>query len=98
MDTEANERSIPRPDVIGHAAMDRTTLVRTLAAFDPADFATLIATIPRAAMHVSRHMTVPEQAAELIRWAESPTGPGLAAIEAALAYPERLILRFGGLA
>ena len=69
--------------------MDRTTLVRTLAAFDPADFATLIATIPRAAMHVSRHVTVPEQAAELIRWAESPTGPGLAAIEAALAYPEK---------
>ncbi|HKI19013.1 MAG TPA: hypothetical protein VKA15_14090, partial [Isosphaeraceae bacterium] len=69
--------------------MDRRTLVRTLAAFDPADFATLIATIPRAAMHVSRHATVPEQAAELIRWAEGPTGPGLAAIEVALAYPEK---------
>ena len=34
--------------------------------------------------HVSRHGTVPEQAAELIRWAESPTGPGLAAVEEAV--------------
>ena len=36
-----------------------------------------------AAAHVSRHGTVAEQVAELIRWAESPTGPGLAAIEEA---------------
>jgi hypothetical protein len=37
-----------------------------------------------AASHVSRHGTVPEQAAELIRWAESSTGPGLAAIREGL--------------
>jgi hypothetical protein len=30
---------------------------------------------------VSRYGTVPEQAAELVRWAESPTGPGLFAVE-----------------
>ena len=34
-------------------------------------------------LRVSRHGTVPEQAAELIRWAEGPTGPGLAAVEEA---------------
>ncbi len=39
--------------------------------------------IEGAAARVSRHGTVPEQAAELIRWAESSKGPGLAAIEEA---------------
>ena len=62
--------------------MDRKTLVRTLADLTPADFATLIAMIPGAARQLSR-VSVPEQAAELIRWAESTTGPGLAAIEEA---------------
>ena len=65
--------------------MDRLTLVRTLTDLTPADFATLIAMIPGAARQVSRQGTVPEQAAELIRWAESSTGPRLAAIEEALA-------------
>ena len=36
-----------------------------------------------AAAHISRQGTVAEQVAELIRWAESPTGPGLAAVEEA---------------
>ena len=66
-------------------AMDRATLVRTLTDLTPADFATLIVMIPGAARQVSRQGTVPEQAAELIRWAESSTGPRLAAIEEALA-------------
>ncbi len=65
--------------------MDRATLVRTLTDLTPADFATLIVMIPGAARQVSRQGTVPEQAGELIRWAESSKGPGLAAIEEALA-------------
>jgi len=65
-------------------AMDRLTLVRTLAGFNPADFAVLITAIPGAAARVGRYGTVREQAGELIRWAESSTGPGLAAIEEAL--------------
>ena len=44
----------------------------------------MIALISGAADHVSRQGTVREQAGELIRWAESSTGPGLAAIEEAL--------------
>jgi len=64
-------------------AMDRLTLVRTLTDLTPADFAALIAMIPGAARQLSR-VSVPEQGGELIRWAESSTGPGLAAIEEAL--------------
>jgi hypothetical protein len=58
-------------------------LVKALAGLTPADFTILIAMIPGAAGQVSRTGTVPEQAGELIRWAESATGPGLKAIEAA---------------
>jgi len=75
---------LPAPSPQRTPAMDRLTLVRTLAAFDPSDFATLIAMIPGARNHVSRQGTVREQAGELIGWAESSTGPGLAAIEEAL--------------
>jgi hypothetical protein len=64
-------------------AMDRLTLVRTLTDLPPADFATLIAMIPGAARQLSR-VSVPEQGGELIRWAESSTGPGLAVIEGVL--------------
>ena len=64
-------------------AMDRATLVRTLTDLTPADFATLIAMIPGAARQLSR-VSVPEQAGELIRWAESSKGPGLGAVEEAL--------------
>jgi hypothetical protein len=61
--------------------LDRGILVRTLGELTPADFATLVALFPRAAAQTSRYVTIPEQAAELIRWAESPTGPGLHALE-----------------
>src|SRR5271157_4568874 len=76
---------LPAPSPQKTPAMDRPTLVRTLTDLTPADFAILIAMIPGAARQVSRQGTVPEQAAELIRWAESSTGPRLAAIEEALA-------------
>jgi len=76
---------LPAPSLQRIPAVDRSKLVRTLASFNPADFALLITAIPGAAAHVGRYGTVPEQAADLIRWAESPTGPGLAAIETALA-------------
>jgi len=66
-------------------AMDRLTLVKTLTGLDPSDLTTVIALISGAAAHISRQGTVREQAGELIRWAESSTGPGLAAIEKALA-------------
>jgi hypothetical protein len=65
--------------------MDRNTLVDTLERLTPADFQSLVTRIPRAASHVSRQGTVAEHAAELIRWAESPRGCGLRAIEEALA-------------
>ena len=66
-------------------AVDRAALVRTVSGLSPSDMALLVTLIDGAASHVSRHGTVPEQAAELIRWAESSTGPGLAAIQEALA-------------
>jgi hypothetical protein len=46
--------------------------------------AMLLTLIEGAAVHVSPHRTVREQAAELIRWAESSTGRGLEAIQKAL--------------
>jgi hypothetical protein len=61
----------------------RLALVRELSRLAPEDWAILVATIPGAGSHVSRHCTVPEQVAELVRWADSPTGDGLAAIEEA---------------
>jgi hypothetical protein len=63
--------------------MDRPTLVRTLAALSPPSFDILVAAIPNAAQNVSHHGTVPQKAAELIRWAESPTGPGIDAVQEA---------------
>jgi hypothetical protein len=63
--------------------MSRLTLVRTLAALRPADFDVVVAAIRNAAQQVSRHGTIAEKAAELVRWAESPTGHGLAAVEEA---------------
>jgi hypothetical protein len=61
----------------------RLAIVRELSALSPAGFATLVAAIEGAGAQVSRHGTVPEQVAELIRWAESPTGHGLVIIEEA---------------
>jgi len=65
-------------------ASDRASLVRALAQLDPTDMVMLVTMIEGAARHVSDHGTVPEQAGELVRWAESPTGPKLAAIQEAL--------------
>jgi len=62
---------------------ERLALVRDLSRLAPPDWEFLVTVLEGAAARVSRHGTVPEQAAELIRWAESPTGPGLAAIEEA---------------
>jgi len=64
--------------------MDRLTFVKTLGALSPSTFDLFVASLENAAVHLGRHGTVPEQVAELIRWAESPTGPGLAAIQEAL--------------
>jgi len=61
----------------------RVVLVRDLGRLAPADWSTLVSGIEGAGAHISRQGTVAEQVAELIRWAESPTGPGLAAIEEA---------------
>jgi hypothetical protein len=62
----------------------RLALVRELIGLAPTDLATVVTSIPGAATHVSRHGTVPEQVAELVRWAESSTGPGLTPVEEAL--------------
>jgi hypothetical protein len=59
---------------------DRLALVRDLSGLAPSDWATFVTAIPEAASHISRHGTIAEQVAELVRWAESPTGPGLAAV------------------
>jgi hypothetical protein len=43
----------------------------------------LVAAVPDAARHVSRQGTIPEKVAELIRWAEGSTGPGIDAVQKA---------------
>jgi hypothetical protein len=65
-------------------AIDRMTLVRTITGLSPSNLARVVALIDGAATHISRYGTVPEQAADLIRWAESPAGPGLEAVQKAL--------------
>jgi hypothetical protein len=64
-----------------HGVANRLGLLRELSRLTPADWATLVAVIPGAAPQVSRHGTVAEQVSELVRWAESPLGPGLASVE-----------------
>jgi hypothetical protein len=71
------------PPVASPRAVDRAALVRTVSGLSPSDLAQLVMLVEGAASHVSRHGTVPEQVAELVRWAESPTGPGLGTIEEA---------------
>jgi hypothetical protein len=66
--------------------VDRVTLVRTVSGLSPGDMALLVMLVEGAAPHVSRHGTVLEQAAELIGWAESSTGPGLDVIREALNF------------
>jgi CHAT domain len=65
-------------EVLGSIA--RLTLIKALAQLDPSDFGLLEEAIPGASSHTSPHASVPERAAQLVRWAESPTGPGLDAI------------------
>jgi hypothetical protein len=69
----------------GLAPLDRKALVGFLTRLAPSDFAMLVTLVEGAAPHVSRSSTIPEQVAELIRWAESSTGPGLAALIDAVA-------------
>jgi pimeloyl-ACP methyl ester carboxylesterase len=64
-------------------AVDRVTLLRLVSRLSDSDMALLVSLVEGAGSRVSRHATVPEQAAELIRWAESPTGRGLAVIQEA---------------
>lgn len=61
--------------------IDRAALVRKLSGFDPSDMALFVTLIEGAASHVSHRGSSREQAAELIRWAESSTGPGLEALQ-----------------
>jgi DNA-binding response OmpR family regulator len=68
----------------GRPEFDRTTLVRTVAGLSQSDMAILVTLVEGAAMQIGRNGTVPEQAADLIRWAEASNGPGLAAIKRAL--------------
>ncbi len=64
--------------------VDRKALVRTVSRFSPSDMAVFVTLIEGAADHIGRHGAVREQAADLIRWAESSAGPGLDAIQSAL--------------
>jgi hypothetical protein len=73
----------PKPPGERAGVSDRTALLRNLRGLDSTDLAALVMEIPGAASHISRHGAVPEQVAELVRWAESSTGPGLAAVEKA---------------
>ena len=66
------------------SSLDRTSLVRTVSGLSPSDMAKVLMFIEGAAAQVGRHGTVSEQAADLTRWAESSTGPGLEAIQRAL--------------
>ena len=68
----------------GTTGVERASLVRNLTRLTPSDMATLVTLLEGAATHVSRHGTVPEQAAELVRWAESPNGCGDGPLFAAL--------------
>jgi hypothetical protein len=70
----------PKPTV----PIDRATLVRTISGFAPSDMDEFVTSIEGAAKHIGHRGTIPEQAADLIRWAESPTGPGLDEIRRAL--------------
>jgi serine/threonine protein kinase len=67
----------------GLRTMDRPTFAKTLGALAPPTLDLFVASLDDAAVHLDYHGSVPEKAAELIRWAESPTGPGLEAIKRA---------------
>ncbi len=67
--------------LIAPPPMDRLSVVMTLGALAPPDFESIVASISGASRHVSPYVSIPEKAAELVWWAESPTGPGLDAIQ-----------------
>jgi class 3 adenylate cyclase len=68
-----------KPPPAAPQATDRLALLKALNGLSPTDLATLVIALPGA--HVSRNATVPEQVAELVRWVESSTGPGLAELQ-----------------
>jgi hypothetical protein len=76
---------VTSPPTAQAPAVDRAALVRTISGLSDSDMALLVSLIEGAGSRVSRRGTVPEQAAELIRWVESSTGRGLAVIQEALA-------------
>jgi hypothetical protein len=88
--TKPDEDARPHQESLGGGptksfrSTDRSTFVKTLGMLSPPTFELLVASIEGAAVHVGRHGTVPEHAAELVRWAESSTGPGLTVIKDAL--------------
>jgi hypothetical protein len=74
---------IATPPAAQGGVADRAALVRMVSGLSPSDMAQLVMLVEGAASHVSRHGTILEQAAELVRWAESSTGPGLNAVQEA---------------
>jgi hypothetical protein len=60
--------------------LERVALVRDLSGLAPVDWATLVAAIEGAGPQVSSRVPVAEQVAELVRWAEGTTGPGLVTV------------------
>ena len=66
----------------GGKPLDRVAFVSALCNLSPTDLSRLVSALPGAAAYVSRSASVPEQVAELLRWAESPTGPGLGELRA----------------
>jgi hypothetical protein len=89
--SKAGENAVQPPEVPrGDAAKplpatDRLSFLRTLGGLGPPDFELFVAAIPDASRHVSRQGTIPEKAAELVRFAEGPTGPGFDALLESLA-------------
>lgn len=83
--TPAQPAPVVTPTPVAQApTVDRAALVQTVSGLSSGDFAQLVTLIAGASSHVSRHGLVSEKAAELFDWAESRTGPGLAAIREAL--------------
>jgi hypothetical protein len=78
--TSVGASSAARPQ-----ASDRATLIITISGLSPSDMAILVSLVEGAASRITHHATVPQQAAQLVRWAESSLGPGLTAIREALA-------------
>jgi class 3 adenylate cyclase len=74
---EPHEEAAMRPAVKPTTPVDRTELLIALYDLSPTDLAKLVTTLPGASAQVTKNAPVPDQVAELIRWAESSSGPGL---------------------